>query len=227
MLALIGPAGTAPAESEGPPEPSAPEAVAPPEAAAQPEPVAQAPSPPQAPVAPPPSEPTPQPVAAAPVAETPAPPEGSGNGRTFVSPVVARIAAEHGVDPGAITGTGTGRSRDEEGHPRLHRVRRGSRRASGPSGSARRGPRIRRARGRARGGTRARLRLRRPRPRLRLHLRRCTTGSASGARAASSAGRPAGHARDGRGRRARGADDRDAPRRRWSTCGARSTPRRT
>ena len=60
------------------------------------------------PVAPPPSEPTPQPVAAAPVAETPAPPEGSGNGRTFISPVVARIAAEHGVDPGAIAGTGQG-----------------------------------------------------------------------------------------------------------------------
>ncbi len=108
VLALIGPAGTAPAESEGPPEPSAPEAVAPPEAAAQPEPVAQAPSPPQAPLAPPPSEPTPQPVAAAPVAETPAPPEGSGNGRTFISPVVARIAAEHGVDPGVIAGTGQG-----------------------------------------------------------------------------------------------------------------------
>ena len=32
----------------------------------------------------------------------------SGNGRTFVSPVVARIAAEEGVDPSAVTGTGTG-----------------------------------------------------------------------------------------------------------------------
>ncbi len=32
----------------------------------------------------------------------------SGNGRTFISPVVARIAAEHGVDPNAIAGTGTG-----------------------------------------------------------------------------------------------------------------------
>ena len=31
-----------------------------------------------------------------------------GNGRTFVSPVVARIAAEHGVDPTAVPGTGTG-----------------------------------------------------------------------------------------------------------------------
>ena len=32
----------------------------------------------------------------------------SGNGRTFVSPVVARIASEHGVDPNAVQGTGTG-----------------------------------------------------------------------------------------------------------------------
>ncbi len=34
--------------------------------------------------------------------------ESSDNGRTFVSPVVARIAAEHGVDPGALAGTGRG-----------------------------------------------------------------------------------------------------------------------
>src|SRR5688500_5235913 len=32
----------------------------------------------------------------------------SGNGRTFVSPVVARIASEHGVDPSAVQGTGAG-----------------------------------------------------------------------------------------------------------------------
>ena len=32
----------------------------------------------------------------------------SGNGRTFVSPVVARIASEHGVDPSQVQGTGTG-----------------------------------------------------------------------------------------------------------------------
>jgi pyruvate/2-oxoglutarate dehydrogenase complex dihydrolipoamide acyltransferase (E2) component len=31
-----------------------------------------------------------------------------GNGRTFVSPVVSRIAAEHGVDPSVIAGTGQG-----------------------------------------------------------------------------------------------------------------------
>ena len=32
----------------------------------------------------------------------------SENGKTFVSPVVARIAAEHGVDPDAVPGTGRG-----------------------------------------------------------------------------------------------------------------------
>src|SRR5436190_4142835 len=32
----------------------------------------------------------------------------AGNGRTFVSPVVARIASEHGVDVGQVPGTGRG-----------------------------------------------------------------------------------------------------------------------
>jgi 2-oxoglutarate dehydrogenase E2 component (dihydrolipoamide succinyltransferase) len=32
----------------------------------------------------------------------------TGNGKRFVSPVVARIAAEHGVDPALVPGTGTG-----------------------------------------------------------------------------------------------------------------------
>jgi pyruvate/2-oxoglutarate dehydrogenase complex dihydrolipoamide acyltransferase (E2) component len=53
------------------------------------------------------------PVAEAPAPAAPAPPAPvaapeSGNGRTFVSPVVARIASEHGVDPTAVQGTGTG-----------------------------------------------------------------------------------------------------------------------
>src|SRR5262249_46746645 len=52
-----------------------------------------APEPP-APAAPP---PVPAPVAA-----------GTENGKTFVSPVVARIAAEHGVDPSSVQGTGEG-----------------------------------------------------------------------------------------------------------------------
>ena len=36
------------------------------------------------------------------------PPPSSGNGRSFVSPVVARIAAEHGIDPSLVSGTGGG-----------------------------------------------------------------------------------------------------------------------
>ena len=30
------------------------------------------------------------------------------NGKSFVSPVVARIASEHGIDPAQVPGTGTG-----------------------------------------------------------------------------------------------------------------------
>ncbi len=51
------------------------------------------------PAAPPPAPPAP---AAAPADG------GGGNGRTFVSPVVARIASEHGVDPAQVSGTGRG-----------------------------------------------------------------------------------------------------------------------
>src|SRR5438445_12894806 len=41
----------------------------------------------------------------------PEPPAGNGHAgesHTFVSPVVARIAAEHGIDPSTVEGTGTG-----------------------------------------------------------------------------------------------------------------------
>src|SRR6266436_6947404 len=44
----------------------------------------------------------PEPVAAEPVAAEP-----SGNGK-FVSPVVARIASKHGIDPNQVPGTGRG-----------------------------------------------------------------------------------------------------------------------
>jgi pyruvate dehydrogenase E2 component (dihydrolipoyllysine-residue acetyltransferase) len=69
--------------------------------------------------APPPAAPAPAPAAAAPAPEAsdtvqaapPAAPgpsaEPSGNGK-FVSPVVARIASEHGIDPNAVPGTGRG-----------------------------------------------------------------------------------------------------------------------
>ena len=63
---------------------------------------------------------TPAPVAPAEPAPAAAP--ASDNGKTFVSPVVARIAAEHGVDVGSVPGHRPGRPRDEEGHPRLHRA---------------------------------------------------------------------------------------------------------
>jgi pyruvate dehydrogenase E2 component (dihydrolipoamide acetyltransferase) len=52
---------------------------------------------------------TPAPTAPEPSAAPPAAaPQPSGNGRAFVSPVVARIASEHGVDPSQVPGTGTG-----------------------------------------------------------------------------------------------------------------------
>jgi 2-oxoglutarate dehydrogenase E2 component (dihydrolipoamide succinyltransferase) len=51
----------------------------------------------------------PEPAQAAP--PTPAPTAGNGRaeeGHAFVSPVVARIAAEHGIDPSTVQGTGSG-----------------------------------------------------------------------------------------------------------------------
>ena len=69
---------------------------------------------PPAPAAPAPEAtpaPAPEPVAAEPVAAPPAPvpmQQPSENGKAFVSPVVARIASEHGVDPGQVQGTGRG-----------------------------------------------------------------------------------------------------------------------
>ena len=68
---------------------------------------------------PPPATPTePEPVSAAEVPEVQAPPparepaiaEGNGDldGKSFVSPVVARIAGEHGVDVARVPGTGRG-----------------------------------------------------------------------------------------------------------------------
>jgi pyruvate dehydrogenase E2 component (dihydrolipoamide acetyltransferase) len=50
-------------------------------------------------------EPAAAPAAPAPAAQAPA---ASGNGKSFVSPVVARIAGEHGIDPSQVPGSGTG-----------------------------------------------------------------------------------------------------------------------
>jgi pyruvate dehydrogenase E2 component (dihydrolipoamide acetyltransferase) len=91
--------GTAAAETpaaETPPEPDVtPAEPATAEAAAEAEAASPAESP--APTAP---EPSAAPPAAA--------PQPSGNGKAFVSPVVARIASEHGVDPSQVPGTGSG-----------------------------------------------------------------------------------------------------------------------
>jgi pyruvate dehydrogenase E2 component (dihydrolipoamide acetyltransferase) len=57
---------------------------------------------PTAPTTPPPAQQ--QPPAQEPARVT----DGGGNGKAFVSPVVARIASEHGVDPGHVSGTGRG-----------------------------------------------------------------------------------------------------------------------
>ncbi len=76
--------------------PEGAEVAAEPEAAA---PVAPPPAPPPAPTAP-------AVAATPPVSPPPLTPDS--NGKTFVSPVVARIASEHGVDVASVHGTGRG-----------------------------------------------------------------------------------------------------------------------
>jgi 2-oxoglutarate dehydrogenase E2 component (dihydrolipoamide succinyltransferase) len=49
-----------------------------------------------------------EPKPLAPQAPEPPQPSAEGNGKAFVSPVVARIAAEHGIDPAQVPGTGSG-----------------------------------------------------------------------------------------------------------------------
>jgi pyruvate dehydrogenase E2 component (dihydrolipoamide acetyltransferase) len=56
----------------------------------------------------PPSADTADEVRPAPAAESAAAEAPSTNGKTFVSPVVAKIASEHGVDPSQVQGTGRG-----------------------------------------------------------------------------------------------------------------------
>jgi pyruvate dehydrogenase E2 component (dihydrolipoyllysine-residue acetyltransferase) len=96
VLATITPAGSAGVEAPSEPTPvPAPEpdgAVETPPPAPAPEAVAE-----------------PAPAAPEPAPSAPAPSQAAGgNGKSFVSPVVARIASEHGVDPAAVTGTGAG-----------------------------------------------------------------------------------------------------------------------
>jgi 2-oxoglutarate dehydrogenase E2 component (dihydrolipoamide succinyltransferase) len=109
LLARIG-AGGAPA----PPAPEPPAAPTEPAARAEPEPApaAAVAEPDPAVEEPAPAAVAPAPVAPLPPAAPPAAPRPTGNGastderHTFVSPVVARIAAEHGIDPSTVPGTG-------------------------------------------------------------------------------------------------------------------------
>ena len=82
-----------PAAGEASAESAAPEAPAPAaDEVAEPVPVAETPAPP-----------APEPAATPPAATAP-----TGNGKAFVSPVVARIAGKHGIDPSQVPGTGSG-----------------------------------------------------------------------------------------------------------------------
>jgi 2-oxoglutarate dehydrogenase E2 component (dihydrolipoamide succinyltransferase) len=94
-LAVIGGDGTAAAPKEDVPEPATAQAAA--ESAS----VSDAPSTP--PTADTVQEAQPAPAAASETTEA-----QSTNGKTFVSPVVAKIASEHGVDPSQVQGTGRG-----------------------------------------------------------------------------------------------------------------------
>ncbi|MFF5358760.1 2-oxoglutarate dehydrogenase, E2 component, dihydrolipoamide succinyltransferase [Streptomyces scabiei] len=118
-LAVIGAPGAAPAAAPAAPAP-APAAAAPAAPAAAPAPVAPAaPAPAPAPAAP--AAPAPAPAAAAPAAPaaapapvTPAPAaaapaaaQATDEG-AYVTPLVRKLAAEHGVDLGSVKGTGVG-----------------------------------------------------------------------------------------------------------------------
>ncbi|HVX69384.1 MAG TPA: 2-oxoglutarate dehydrogenase, E2 component, dihydrolipoamide succinyltransferase [Mycobacteriales bacterium] len=121
-LAVIDEAGTASAPAAAPAAAELPPAEPPAPPAQPPAPAAEAAAPPPAPPAAPPAPaPAPAPPAAA---APPAAPAASaepasdqtgdedsddgGQGPSYVTPLVRRLAAEHGVDLGSVTGTGVG-----------------------------------------------------------------------------------------------------------------------
>jgi len=117
-LAVIGAPGAAPAAAPAPaapapapaaaasaPAPAAP--VAPP--APAPAPAAPAPAPAPVAAAPAPAAPAPAPAAPAPVTPAaPAPAAAATDEGAYVTPLVRKLAAENGVDLGAVKGTGVG-----------------------------------------------------------------------------------------------------------------------
>jgi 2-oxoglutarate dehydrogenase E2 component (dihydrolipoamide succinyltransferase) len=98
-LAVIGAPGEAPSSDGAAAEQTTTEAAAETTAVSSAE--TPAPTAPEAPAAEPEPEAAPEPVA-------PAAPDVSGDGKSFVSPVVARIASEHDVDVAQVPGTGRG-----------------------------------------------------------------------------------------------------------------------
>ncbi|GGW31910.1 2-oxoglutarate dehydrogenase, E2 component, dihydrolipoamide succinyltransferase [Streptomyces caelestis] len=121
-LAVIGEAGAAPAAAPAQEAPAAPAQPEPTPAPAQPAPAPQAQAPqaqaPQAPSAPAPQQqvtPAPDPAPAAPApapapAQAPAAPAAAkpADDGAYVTPLVRKLAAEHGVDLAAVKGTGVG-----------------------------------------------------------------------------------------------------------------------
>jgi pyruvate dehydrogenase E2 component (dihydrolipoyllysine-residue acetyltransferase) len=102
------PSFPAPQEAPAQPEPPAAEPAAAPAAAAPPPPAPESAAPepaPPAPVAPEPAAPAPAAAAEAEPAAIPLPSAADG---PYVTPLVRKLATEHGVDLAAVTGTGVG-----------------------------------------------------------------------------------------------------------------------
>ncbi|MEU9206262.1 2-oxoglutarate dehydrogenase, E2 component, dihydrolipoamide succinyltransferase, partial [Streptomyces sp. NPDC048332] len=110
-LAVIGAPGAAPAAAPAAAAP-APAPAAAPAAPAPAAPAPATPAPAPAPVAPAAPAAAPAPAAPAPVAAAPvtpaAPAATSGDDGAYVTPLVRKLAAENGVDLGAVKGTGVG-----------------------------------------------------------------------------------------------------------------------
>ena len=100
LATIGGEAAPAAPEPEAPPEPATADAAAEAQAASSAETPAPAAAPEPAPAPAPEPAPAPQPAAA--------PTNGEQDSKSFVSPVVARIAAEHSVDVSSVPGTGRG-----------------------------------------------------------------------------------------------------------------------
>ncbi|MGI6872664.1 2-oxoglutarate dehydrogenase, E2 component, dihydrolipoamide succinyltransferase [Amycolatopsis sp. 3B14] len=105
-LAIIGDASAAPAQQQEQPKAPEPKAEPKPEPKPEPTPAAQAPAPQQAPQQPAPQQPAPQQPAPQPQA-APAASDGNGSG-PYVTPLVRKLATEHGIDLASVTGSGVG-----------------------------------------------------------------------------------------------------------------------